>query len=62
MSESQMPEKPQGCGCGKANVTTNVTHAQKSAITEQQKNLIERIKRSSQRKNSIYKTKTRIFL
>ena len=62
MSESQMPEKPSGCGCGKANVVSNMTYAQKTSLNEKQQQLLARIKKVNQNKNSIYKTKTRVFM
>jgi hypothetical protein len=65
MDQSQVPnektdEKPKGCGCGNAN--TKISYADNSQITEKQEKLINRIKKASQRKNSIYKTNTRYFI
>lgn len=62
MSDSQVPEKPEGCGCGKANITTNLAYAQKTSLNEKQQQLLARIKKTNQKKNSIYKTKTRFFM
>lgn len=62
MDEPQVPtEKPKGCGCGGAKATTKIVYAQKPPLTEQQEQLLARIKRTSQ-KNSIYKTQTRYFM
>jgi len=60
MDESQVPkEKPkEGCGCGNA----NAKYVQGERLTEQQEKLISRIQKTSQRKNSIYKTNIRYFM
>lgn len=63
MDETQVPEeKPKGCGCGKAITTTKIVYGQRPPLTEQQEQLIARIQKATQRKDSIYKTKTRYFM
>lgn len=64
MSESQAQNTPtsnSGCGCG-SNAAAKVVYAQHAPVSEQQAELIARIQRAAQRKNSVYKTKTRIFM
>ena len=63
MDEPQVPnDKPKGCGCGNAITTTKITYGQRTPLTEQQEQLVARIQKANQRKNSIYKTKTRYFM
>jgi len=46
----------QGCGCkGNAKI-------RKTTLTEQQQNIADAIQRVKKRKNSTYKTQTRLFL
>ena len=61
MDQSQVPnEKPTGCGCGNNNA--KVTFSQRPPLTEQQEQLLNRIRRTNQRQNSIYKTKNIYFM
>lgn len=46
----------QGCGCG-GNATVSMT-----GLTSQQQDVAAAIQRVQKRKNSIYKTKTRLFM
>jgi hypothetical protein len=66
MDQSQVPPDAApaptgGCGCGG---TTRMVYAQQTSplMTEQQAKLAEMINRVNQRRNSVYKTKTRLFL
>lgn len=62
VSQTTQPTEPpkSGCGCGNANVTTNVASTQ--SLTEQQLSLLSRIKKTNHQKNSVYKTKNRVFM
>lgn len=63
MDQSQVPnnQPKQGCGCG-SNANANVTFSGRPILTEQQKELMDRIQKTSLRKNSVYKTHTRYFM
>lgn len=62
MEQSQISEdKPKkNCGCGNSNAT--ISHNERPPLTDQQKKLINRIKKTNQSKNSIYKTNMRYFM
>jgi hypothetical protein len=62
MEQSQTSnDKPKkNCGCGNANTT--ITHKERPPLTDQQQKLINRIKKTNQSKNSIFKTSTRYFM
>lgn len=62
MEESQVSNKPKGgCGCRSGNVN-QVNFSQKSFLNKQQEELLAKIQKTNRKKNSIYKTQTRLFL
>lgn len=61
MEESQVSNKPKG-GCGCRGSANNVNFSQKSSLNQQQEELLAKIQKANRKKNSIYKTQTRLFL
>lgn len=60
MEESQVSNKSKGCGCRSGN--SNQINIAKSNLNQQQQELLAKIQKTNQKKNSIYKTQTRLFL
>jgi hypothetical protein len=61
MEQSQVANKS-GCGCG-SNANVKKVFGDRSSMTDHQKELMGRIEKAAkERKNSVYKTKTPLFL